>query len=932
MVADKTTIIYDFAGKVTKSKTTHYQNVSTSVSFVDRPVYDHAGRVLQAYRQINSDPEKLLVQYVYNKLGQVVDKKLHDTGGSNFLQSVDMRYNIRGWLTSINNAQLTIDSKNDDSNDYFGMELAYNIQESGLSNTQYYNGNISAVKWKGPGTTGLSDQRSYKYSYDKSDRLKTATFQAHTGTAWTKEANTLNETMTYDHNGNIKSLVRNRNLRGNSGITITSAPETIDNLTYSYGSNLDKLTQVEDAATATGGFLNPVSTSTEYTYNTDGSQTKDDNKGISSITYNVLGKPQVVTYSGTPTKTITYTYDAGGNKLKMVTLANSVTTTTDYVGGFVYTNSALSFFSSPEGRVVKNGSAYEYQYAIADHQGNTRVVFSSATPAPVAVTATLEAATNTDFQNYTNRVGFNLFDHTDAGTTYTYAQKLTGGYNAQVGLAKSYKVYAGDQVKIEAWAKYQNPTSTSSNLAGFASALFAAFGVPAPGGGEVGTISSALNIWGGLVVGGSGGTSTGPKAFVNIIVFDKNYKLLDASWEAVDPAANQVGATPVIAHDYLMREYTAKEEGYVFMYVSNESATLVDVYFDDVVMTHTKGNVIQYNEYYPFGLQTANSWTRENTTGNDLLYNGKGLESTSQIYDYGARQYDPVLGRWNSVDELAEKYSSTSPYVYVLNTPVNAIDPDGRLVIYVNGLRISSYLAYANQFVAYAPPGLPLLPIMGVETRFRITGLDPPPWEHEQRIFDSDVYDYWKGFDDYLDPVIKTTEGEKSVYMDGMFYGLSNGKERFDRGFEEGLEYGENIKSRLVKNESVKIVGHSQGAAHAAGLAYGLLFRGIDVELAFFLAPHQPGDFSVPGKVYSFQFQSRSDKVSSVGLAGMLGSTYDEIRFVDIFIEMLHTNEALGGHMIETFSGSSGVQNFISSYGDIWSLMIDYGIIKVDNK
>jgi hypothetical protein len=36
----------------------------------------------------------------------------------------------------------------------------------------------------------------------------------------------------------------------------------------------------------------------------------------------------------------------------------------------------------------------------------------------------------------------------------------------------------------------------------------------------------------------------------------------------------------------MMREYTAKEEGYVYMYVSNENATLVDVYFDDVVMTY----------------------------------------------------------------------------------------------------------------------------------------------------------------------------------------------------------------------------------------------------------------------------------------------------------------------------------------------------------
>ena len=63
----------------------------------------------------------------------------------------------------------------------------------------------------------------------------------------------------------------------------------------------------------------------------------------------------------------------------------------------------------------------------------------------------------------------------------------------------------------------------------------------------------------------------------------------------------------VVPHNLMTREYTIKEEGFVYMYVSNENTTLVDVYFDDVTMTHTKGNLIQYNEYYPFGLQTANS-------------------------------------------------------------------------------------------------------------------------------------------------------------------------------------------------------------------------------------------------------------------------------------------------------------------------------------
>ena len=143
-------------------------------------------------------------------------------------------------------------------------------------------------------------------------------------------------------------------------------------------------------------------------------------------------------------------------------------------------------------------------------------------------------------------------------------------------------------------------------------------------------------------------------------------------------AVNQVGATPVVAHDFMTREYTIKEEGYVFMYVSNENATLVDVYFDDIVMAHTKGNVVQYNEYYPFGLQTANSWTRENNTGNNFLANGgTELNTTSNLYDLQYRNYDPILGRMNQVDPMATKYASLTPYNFAFNDPVMFNDPSG---------------------------------------------------------------------------------------------------------------------------------------------------------------------------------------------------------------------------------------------------------------
>jgi RHS repeat-associated protein len=70
-------------------------------------------------------------------------------------------------------------------------------------------------------------------------------------------------------------------------------------------------------------------------------------------------------------------------------------------------------------------------------------------------------------------------------------------------------------------------------------------------------------------------------------------------------------------------------------------------------------------------------------------FNGKEkddeVKGSGNSYDFGARMYDSRIGRWLAVDPLAGKYPHSSPYVFVLNTPLQAIDPDGRLTIYVSG-------------------------------------------------------------------------------------------------------------------------------------------------------------------------------------------------------------------------------------------------------
>ncbi len=113
--------------------------------------------------------------------------------------------------------------------------------------------------------------------------------------------------------------------------------------------------------------------------------------------------------------------------------------------------------------------------------------------------------------------------------------------------------------------------------------------------------------------------------------------------------------------------------------LSNENATPVEVFFDDLKVTQIKSAVVQTDDYYPFGL-TFNSYHRENSVPNQFQYNDKEKYDELGIgwVDYGARMYMPEIGRWGGIDPKADKFYAWSPYAYVLDNPVNLIDPDGK--------------------------------------------------------------------------------------------------------------------------------------------------------------------------------------------------------------------------------------------------------------
>ena len=92
------------------------------------------------------------------------------------------------------------------------------------------------------------------------------------------------------------------------------------------------------------------------------------------------------------------------------------------------------------------------------------------------------------------------------------------------------------------------------------------------------------------------------------------------------------------------------------------------------------GHVVQATSYYPFGTPISDPHSAINSDLQPFKYNGKELDMMHGLntYDYGARQYEPILGRWDRMDPMCEKYYSVSPYAYCGNNPVNRIDLDGR--------------------------------------------------------------------------------------------------------------------------------------------------------------------------------------------------------------------------------------------------------------
>ena len=336
---------YDFIGNILKKRHIHSATDKATHTETCNYIYDPMSRPLIARHDLNGRGEVTLMDNSYDRLGRLITNRRNDIAE---LKS-EYTYNVRSWLKKINGPS-------------FCQILYYNDLRSNGTNSACYNGDISGMDWN----VNISDDkinRGYDYSYDQLSRLTGATYLEEN-----VRRNYFDTRYYYDSQGNLLELQR----RGRAGNTVYGL---IDDLSFTLDGN--HLTRVDDKATimaynGTFEFKDAVRQANEYAYDANGNLTKDLNKGITEIQYNVLNLPNKIIFSDG--STITYIYAADGKKLCTMHAINGTTTTTNYCGNVIYENGIAKLLLTEVGYVTLNDG--KYYYYLQDYQGNNRVVIN----------------------------------------------------------------------------------------------------------------------------------------------------------------------------------------------------------------------------------------------------------------------------------------------------------------------------------------------------------------------------------------------------------------------------------------------------------------------------------------------------------------------------------------------------------------------------
>ena len=273
------------------------------------------------------------MKYGYDAVGRLVEKRYGDTVER-------LGYNVRGWLTSKESAA-------------FKMRLRYEQPECGA--TACYNGNISEWEW----AHGTKPALMYSFAYDGFGRLASANQQQASGNGWAGlAANYVEKGITYDRNGNIRTLQR------------TAAGNPVDDLIYGYrGNQLVSLSEQVRTSQAGDVYLPGNTASGMYEYDLNGNLTKDSRKGL-EYKYNRLNLLEEVWKDGE--MKAQYNYLADGTKLGVRDGSGKIGY--DYVGSVVYkvVDGRREFDCAVVGDV--HFTANGIRYALTDQLGSVRAL------------------------------------------------------------------------------------------------------------------------------------------------------------------------------------------------------------------------------------------------------------------------------------------------------------------------------------------------------------------------------------------------------------------------------------------------------------------------------------------------------------------------------------------------------------------------------
>lgn len=548
------------------------------------------------------------------------------------------------------------------------------------------------------------------------------------------------EIFSYDANGNISTTDR----WGNG--------TKMDQFTYkyqepsAYTTTTNKLRYVLEGQTVTTNYtddIDPYSYTTvgneNYGYDAIGNLTSDKAENISQIDWNIYGKVSKVTgTTGTTKNDIEFKYDPAGNRICKIVKQR-------LTGG------------------IRTEDYWTYTYYVRDAQGNVMAVYNR----PVTNTSgtVSDKLTLKEHHIYgSSRLGIETKSVNLGGVSFPFTSYASDNSFTRPG---SFTTLAADAI-APATRLVGDKAYELSNHLGNVMSVISDRKVAVPGNNAVSSFEggdyslflggdySSLNTTSQFKTGTKSivlaypGTMWGPAVKLQVnsgdlvtasvyVKFTTGTKsglfyigLMDAAGNWIGVTGNPVewystytttsGSWQKLSFNYVVPNGLSANPAYVFASMYIPDGTFATTYYDDLqiniqgtgpIVTSYRPDVLSSTDFFAYGGQTPGR--KYNTTASDFGFNGKRedveLYGEGNSYDFGARLFDPRLGRFMRPDPARSGWSFESQYAFAGNTPIWAIDKNGEKIYFSGSALTNAKLQEAYNTLMKTESGRKLLAI-----------------------------------------------------------------------------------------------------------------------------------------------------------------------------------------------------------------------------